>query len=412
MSDIQRKDITVNQHYVPRFYMKNFSELKEENTDKEKVLISFYQFEKQLFKELVPTKSICYKEYFYGEDGRIENDFKLKESKWAEIIKKLISVDGTEIVNEEKESIKQFAIFQYCRTLATYNYNNKMLNAMIEVGLNNRGDYTTEKDRKMIEVEDLINLCDDIINLTDDLEVSIVKNTTENKFITSDMPIIVMNPFLRDITGFTSAGIMIMFPISPKVMVIIYDSKMYKNNAYIVINEKKYIDNINYYQVISAEERIMSLMQEELKAFVNNQDLLLKRNDFMNNKKIEVTTKGAEMVIGAKARCMPYYFKLPFCKMPQFVSKIPFDCRESVSREYDRRERIKLLVCEYKIPTLLNKDINISLQQVNKMKDGYSRMRKFMEDYWGLSNDERNISPELMHKLKTVPIDLGKIKEI
>ena len=51
------KQTTINQHYVPRFYMKNFSEVKNEETNKEKALISFYQFDKMIYIE--PTTSIC-----------------------------------------------------------------------------------------------------------------------------------------------------------------------------------------------------------------------------------------------------------------------------------------------------------------------------------------------------------------
>lgn len=36
--------ITVNQHYIPRFYMKYFGNIKNMGTKKEKALISFYQF--------------------------------------------------------------------------------------------------------------------------------------------------------------------------------------------------------------------------------------------------------------------------------------------------------------------------------------------------------------------------------
>ena len=59
------KQTTINQHYVPRFYMKNFSEVKNEETNKEKALISFYQFDKMIYIEKIPTKSICCEKYFF-----------------------------------------------------------------------------------------------------------------------------------------------------------------------------------------------------------------------------------------------------------------------------------------------------------------------------------------------------------
>mgnify|MGYP005761151593 FL=1 len=71
--------ITKNQHYVPRFYMKHFSAIVNVGTRKEKALISFYQFKDNLFKDSVPTASICSEDYFYDEDGTIENKLAEKE---------------------------------------------------------------------------------------------------------------------------------------------------------------------------------------------------------------------------------------------------------------------------------------------------------------------------------------------
>ena len=61
--------ITKNQHYVPRFYMKPFSIVKNEGTKKEKALISFYQFKDNLLKDNIPTTSVCSEDFFYDEDG-------------------------------------------------------------------------------------------------------------------------------------------------------------------------------------------------------------------------------------------------------------------------------------------------------------------------------------------------------
>ena len=65
--------ITKNQHYVPRFYMKYFSNIRNAGTKKEKVLISFYQFKDNILRENIPTTSVCSEDYFYGQDGKTEN---------------------------------------------------------------------------------------------------------------------------------------------------------------------------------------------------------------------------------------------------------------------------------------------------------------------------------------------------
>ena len=80
---VESMQITVNQHYVPRFYMKHFANIINAGTKKEKVLISFYQFKDNLLKNNIPTRSVCSEDYFYDQDGKIENALADMETKWS-----------------------------------------------------------------------------------------------------------------------------------------------------------------------------------------------------------------------------------------------------------------------------------------------------------------------------------------
>ena len=55
---------TKKQHYVPRFYMKPFSVIANPGTKKEKVLISFYNFNKNIIRKNVPVMSVCAEDFF------------------------------------------------------------------------------------------------------------------------------------------------------------------------------------------------------------------------------------------------------------------------------------------------------------------------------------------------------------
>ena len=72
--------ITVNQHYVPRFYMKHFANVKNVGTKKEKVLNSFYQFKDNMLKKNIP---ICSEDYFYDQGGKIEKELANMEIRWS-----------------------------------------------------------------------------------------------------------------------------------------------------------------------------------------------------------------------------------------------------------------------------------------------------------------------------------------
>lgn len=113
--------ITIDQHYVPRSYLKNFANVKGTGK-KEKALVSFYQFQGELLKENIPTKSICYKSYFYGEDGRVEKEFSEREAKWAAVIKEIINANAYCLGTEQESLIKEFVIYQFSRTSAMHNF--------------------------------------------------------------------------------------------------------------------------------------------------------------------------------------------------------------------------------------------------------------------------------------------------
>lgn len=78
--------LTEDQHYVPRFYMKQFSNVVNIGKKNEKAFISFYQFKDHLVKSEIPTKSVASEKFFYDKDGNVERWLALKESKWSQFI--------------------------------------------------------------------------------------------------------------------------------------------------------------------------------------------------------------------------------------------------------------------------------------------------------------------------------------
>lgn len=101
-----KKQITINQHYVPRFYMKPFAEVIRKNSNNEKALIAFYQFKDKIVKDKIPTTSICSKDYFYDKDGHIENKLADKETIWSRAISKFNK--NEEVTEEEVQSVREF----------------------------------------------------------------------------------------------------------------------------------------------------------------------------------------------------------------------------------------------------------------------------------------------------------------
>ncbi|WP_186429660.1 DUF4238 domain-containing protein [Clostridium sp. BSD9I1] len=73
--------IIKDQHYVPKFYLRNFSNNKKN--------IGMFRHKDKKFILNASIKSVAYSIFLYGEDGKLENFLSKFESKCAEIIRKI-----------------------------------------------------------------------------------------------------------------------------------------------------------------------------------------------------------------------------------------------------------------------------------------------------------------------------------
>lgn len=409
--------VTKKQHYVPRCYMKNFSIVKISGA-KEKQLIAFYQFDRELLKENIPTESICYENYFYGEDGKTEKEFATKETEWAKVIRDIVSADTYNLDRNQEYLIKEFATFQHCRTLAMYNHNKNIMKEVMEKIIpkgiseyekNMLKEQISEKVENELSTLDMINSCEHFIKIMDDLKISLIQFNTEKKLITSDMPIIIINPFSPSQVGIAMIGIIILFPVSPDKLVMIYDDKVYTEckNFMIISNEEDVI-NLNKYQVISAEERILAKELKDLEMIYKDRSIILKRYESEAKRKLENGFGGSGELLHFKSRKINYDFKLSFCNLPAHLRKISKDHRESFERKYSYDSRLGLLARIYKIPELVGKNPDTKDIDIKKMRKSYSKLLKFMDGYWGTPNEHRTITPQLMKDLKRLDITFFK----
>lgn len=87
----EKSDLMQNkkdQHYVPRFYLKNFSKNKK----------SLGMLRKSGFRvvEHASIKQVAYRDYMYGRDGVIEEWLSKCEGKWSQVVRYLLVDDDTE----------------------------------------------------------------------------------------------------------------------------------------------------------------------------------------------------------------------------------------------------------------------------------------------------------------------------
>ncbi len=410
--------MTIEQHYVPRFYMKNFAVVKKKKKDI-KAFISFYQFNKRLYKNNIPTKSICYKNNFYGEDGVIEKELAEKEKKWAKTINRIVECPQKELNLDEIENLKEFGVYQFLRTVAMLNHGKSMMSSLLITHFMNQSpeldkgivaDLVNQKIDKETEASMMVEMCDDLVKELNDLAVGIVKFTTLHKLITSDMPVIITNPFSIGKAGVANVGTVMMYPISLDTLVIIYDNKVYSSCCKFMISDNEQdVINLNKYQVISAENMIMSIDEQTLSDVVVQDDVIQKRTDFIEKEKIESSYDGKGTLFAMKSRSIKYEFPISLFDLPRNIRKIPIVCREVFHRKYDYELRLSLLCRVYRLPDLLKSNQDFPQSEIHKRIDGYKKLLNFMDDYWEVPMSERTITPELMYQLKNVPAKFFKL---
>lgn len=409
VAETNNQQISVWQHYVPRMYLKNFGKIIYKKK-KDVVLVSFYQFDRELLKSDISIESICAAEYFYDEDNHIEHELRKLETEWSVWIGKVASGEidlSNSLEIELVESLKTFAVYQYSRTNGAVKHTKEMAREimftlvneeypqyeeyteLIKEAINKRVAETIHPD---FHVEMAVELGKEI----DDLAFKVIKNNSDVPFITSDVPVIVMNPLAgKQGGGLAQIGIVMMFPISEWHLVMIYDGKIY-HNVKSEISDTEEIQKINHYQVISADERIIAKNIDMLESLVKNKELMsLRKKVRTENVTTNSTSEGRPgKLIAAKSRSIPYDIALKMLSLPAQYRKIPVESRDTFPRKYDKKNRDALLL-RAETARALYQDVlgdKITKYDAKMIQRGYQLLLELFDEYWEVPKEERTRS--------------------
>lgn len=123
------------------------------------------------------------------------------------------------------------------------------------------------------------------VDLILDLEVAIIVNTTDEKFVVSDHPVVHDNPrfknqFERYLAGIQSRGIQIFVPLSDWVQIMLYDPAAYiidysdKKKRRVLATSQEVVTGLNNMQMINAFENVFYRTSNQEQKFVNAQQRL------------------------------------------------------------------------------------------------------------------------------------------
>ncbi|WP_295762435.1 DUF4238 domain-containing protein [Undibacterium sp.] len=213
-----------NQHFVPRCYLRAFT------LDTGNAAINVFNIDRKRLIRNAPVKNQCSKDYFYGQDQQLEDAIQLIESGYANALRAVIA-DQRSLTECSKTIFRTFWLFQHIRTEAA---------AMraVQMADSTRDLVDLSPEEFTLGIKEAVQMgCRNFagaMHELDDLKFCIIKNKTKIPFITSDNPAVFTNRWQIDSRrtrglsfGIGSAGMLVLLPLTPKLMFIGYDGDVY-----------------------------------------------------------------------------------------------------------------------------------------------------------------------------------------
>jgi hypothetical protein len=319
------------QHYLPKFYLKNFSE------DDKQVCVYHLKSGKGIIS---PIDSTCQEKYFYGKDSKFEKGLSDIETYQAQVIKKIIETSDIEILSlEEQFNLLSFLILQYARTKEAKNTSEKWVEFHVEHYLKplmkshpELKKYRPEEiDRLKITVPNFYKYTMGValssIEGIFDLKLLLLINKTEKPLITSDAQVILNNIVKlkkRSMIGLFSPGLQIFCPLTDSIGLLLIDPLAYKieissDSKIDVINEED-IDNLNTLQILNCSEIVIFRNRTEYD-YIKELHGRIKGNKIKKTlieKKIKITplsNGGYSEIVGLHTEGINYGYRFSFLKL-------------------------------------------------------------------------------------------------
>lgn len=254
-----------NQHYIPKFYLRNFSYLKN------KKQIGVFNIDNRLLVQRAKLKTQGSKNFFYGYDGIIEDNLANIEGSLSKAINEIIETRLIPKRNSERhlELLSFVTLTDLRNPIKVQGFKNQMTE-MKQNLLKLDPQVDVDKFVPNPTHEEIIKLLlsnsFEMINYISDLEYKLLINKSDKPFISSDFPIVKYNQFLEKAnwklskSGYGTVGLQIFIPLNSELILVFFDPGIYKvgckKKKYLELNNHSDIDAINTLQFINCFETV------------------------------------------------------------------------------------------------------------------------------------------------------------
>jgi hypothetical protein len=213
-----------NQHYVPRCYLRAFTENAEGKR------VNMFNIDRQSMISLAPVRHQCSKAYFYGKDERLESAIQSLEAGYADVLRRILHKEYV-IAEADVVLLQRFWLFQFLRTEAASMRSVQVMNGATEAMGLSGSEYRLEIKSA---VRSAMRTFAENMDIMNDMSTCLVRNESEIPFITSDDPAILTNRLYLEYLprhgksfGLRQSGNVTILPLTPSILFLGYDSNIY-----------------------------------------------------------------------------------------------------------------------------------------------------------------------------------------
>jgi hypothetical protein len=230
--------------------------------DGENAAIHLFNIDRLAFVRNAPVKHQCSGDYFYGQDEKLEKAIRFLEGSYGATLSAILR---PRVVLDEghRGVLRRFWLFQYMRTEAASRRSVEMQEGMAAaIGEPKDSFGATIKEAVQIAMHVYV----DEMDLIDDLKVCLIRNRTDIPFVTSDDPAAMTNRWHFEdgrvrgkSPGLGSAGAIMLLPLSPEVLCVIYDGDVYcipHINGWVDVKREADIEAFNQHQFLNCTANI------------------------------------------------------------------------------------------------------------------------------------------------------------
>jgi len=249
-----------NQHIVPEFLLRNFSNIESYIWTFDKTAISKpWVNEKNRAIKSVPTENCFYDKRKGIADQSLEYTLSDIENKAAPIINTLISSkDLNQLSLNDRTIIAEFLSFQMLRTKGYLTFSENFLNQFC-TPIEEVTGQKIERNGRIFWLNSLERAHEYKSYL---LNKTWILAESSNSFYLSDNPLVLQNSTNnqqhRGNLGLESLGIEIYMPLSSSLLLCLFCNKTVLNPQSNIVCESNHVENLNWLQIVNSDRFIFS----------------------------------------------------------------------------------------------------------------------------------------------------------